>query len=90
VLIRKTSLPDLLRVVGRIRRAVDTPLDLDGQPVTVGVSVGIAHFPDDGDDVATLLRRDVAMYAAKESHSGYALYDGSGDFHAPAASQESA
>jgi diguanylate cyclase (GGDEF)-like protein/PAS domain S-box-containing protein len=84
VLIRKTSLPDLLQVVDRIRRAVDSPIDLDGQPVTVGVSVGIARFPDDGDDVATLLRRaDVAMYAAKESHSGYALYDGSRDFHAP-------
>lgn len=80
VLVRKAALESLLRVVERIRRAVEEPLELDGLPVSVGVSVGVARFPQDGDDVATLLRHaDVAMYAAKHSSSGHALYEVSTD-----------
>jgi EAL domain-containing protein (putative c-di-GMP-specific phosphodiesterase class I) len=43
--------------------------------VSVDASVGIAVSPDHGSDVATLLRRaDVAMYEAKDSHGGVAVY----------------
>ena len=42
-------------------------LDLDGQTVVVGTSIGVAIFPDDGDDPESLLKNaDVAMYHAKE------------------------
>ena len=41
----------------------------------VAASVGIAIFPEHGDDADTLLRHaDVAMYQAKASRSGHAFY----------------
>ncbi|GAB6051734.1 hypothetical protein JCM17960_05540 [Magnetospira thiophila] len=47
------------------------PFDIDGQSISIGVSVGIAHFPDDADDAAELNRRaDLALYLAKEEGRG--------------------
>jgi EAL domain-containing protein (putative c-di-GMP-specific phosphodiesterase class I) len=43
--------------------------------VDVGASIGIARFPEDGEDPHALLRHaDVAMYAAKEARSGCQVY----------------
>jgi GGDEF domain-containing protein len=43
--------------------------------VTVGVSVGIALYPDDGPDLATVTRKaDRAMYAAKGRGGGVCFY----------------
>ena len=73
-----------IEVVERIRHAVNRPIMLDGLPVTVDASVGIAFHPADGDDVNVLLQRaDVAMYVAKETHSGYAIYSCDDDRHEP-------
>jgi len=41
-------------------------LPVDASPVTLGASLGIAVFPEDGEDAASLIRSaDEAMYAAK-------------------------
>ena len=73
-----------IEVVERIRHAVNRPFMLDGLPVTVDASVGIAFHPADGDDVTVLLQRaDVAMYVAKETHSGHAIYSSDDDRHEP-------
>src|SRR5258708_31851488 len=43
--------------------------------VETGASIGTAMYPLHGDDPSTLLRRaDVAMYVAKRSGGGYAVY----------------
>jgi EAL domain-containing protein (putative c-di-GMP-specific phosphodiesterase class I) len=43
--------------------------------VETGASIGISMYPVHGDDPSTLLRRaDVAMYVAKRSGGGYAVY----------------
>jgi EAL domain-containing protein (putative c-di-GMP-specific phosphodiesterase class I) len=48
---------------------------VDDLALEVGASIGIARFPLDGSDSHTLLRcADVAMYAAKESHTGWKFY----------------
>src|SRR5690606_16204119 len=47
--------------------ALTTPFDVDGQELFVSTSIGIAIYPNDGDDADTLLRHsDTAMYYAKE------------------------
>ncbi|HEU0199109.1 MAG TPA: EAL domain-containing protein, partial [Burkholderiaceae bacterium] len=65
-----------VEVARRILQALRVPLQFEGQPIDVGTSIGIARYPEHGDDDVALLRRaDLAMYAAKRSHSGYALYE---------------
>jgi diguanylate cyclase (GGDEF)-like protein len=51
----------------RIINAIDEPLVFDGYEQFVTTSIGIAVYPDDGDDADTLIKHaDVAMYRAKE------------------------
>ncbi|GGL00598.1 hypothetical protein GCM10012284_38850 [Mangrovihabitans endophyticus] len=61
-------------VAERIDERLRHPFDLDGEPVTVGASVGVAMFPDLGTDVASLFRAaDAAMYEAKRGGGGVRL-----------------
>lgn len=65
---------------GRLLSALTHPFDLDGHPFYVATSIGIAVYPDHGDDAASLLRRaDVAMYNAKRRAVGSALYSATTD-----------
>lgn len=61
--------------VMKILAAMDAPLALNGQELTVLVSVGIARCPAHGTNAAHLMEyADQAMYQAKRSSSRYALY----------------
>ena len=52
----------------RIVTAMAEPIVVEGHRLTVAASIGIAIYPDDGTDAATLLKNaDAAMYAAKEA-----------------------
>jgi diguanylate cyclase (GGDEF)-like protein len=54
------------RVAQKLLGALGQGLEYDGRPLTVGASIGIALFPEDGEDMATLRRHaDQAMYEAK-------------------------
>ena len=64
----------------RLHQALHEPFTLHDLPLEVAVSIGIAVYPQHGDDVDTLLRHaDVAMYLAKESYAGTAVYDSEQD-----------
>jgi diguanylate cyclase (GGDEF)-like protein/PAS domain S-box-containing protein len=56
------------------RKLVDVmtdPVQIDDHMVFIGVSIGIAIFPDDGDDFDTLTKHaDTAMYASKSKGRG--------------------
>jgi len=70
------------RAAAALLAALDAPAEIDGHTLHAAVSIGIALYPDHGDDVDVLLRRaDVAMYAAKRGHRGVALYDADQDSH---------
>ena len=57
---------DAFVVAETIRTMVCHPMRLDGLELSVSPSIGIAHFPEHGDDVRQLIRcADEAMYAAK-------------------------
>ena len=59
----------------RLRTACRGPFDLAGQRISVGVSIGIALFPQDGQDGDALLQHaDNAMYSAKDDRTGHAFY----------------
>jgi diguanylate cyclase (GGDEF)-like protein len=76
-----TGASEAARVVAaKIQKALEEPLVIDGQPMDMAASIGIARFPDHGDDASALMRAaDVAMYEAKRAKSGYAIYDPSHD-----------
>lgn len=67
---------DAARVAQRIIEGLNRPFVLDGNEVVVTASIGIALFPDDGEDMDTLLKNaDIAMYHAKEQgRNGYQFY----------------
>jgi len=55
----------------RLHAGVVTDLELDGQHLRVGISIGIAIFPADGTDATTLLNNaDAALYRAKAAGRG--------------------
>ena len=56
-------------VAGSVMQAVAQPVQYgDGLKLSLSVSIGISLYPDDGDDLDTLLRHaDVAMYHAKQT-----------------------
>ncbi|HEX5162578.1 MAG TPA: EAL domain-containing protein [Steroidobacteraceae bacterium] len=52
------------------------PIDVAGISIEVGVSIGIARFPQDASEAQTLLRHaDVAMYLAKRRGTAFEYYD---------------
>jgi diguanylate cyclase (GGDEF)-like protein/PAS domain S-box-containing protein len=56
------------------------PIDVAGISIEVGVSIGIARFPQDAADAQALLRHaDVAMYVAKRRGVSYEFYDAAFD-----------
>src|SRR5678815_698581 len=58
---------DIAQVAQKVFDQLSQPATLDGRELAVTCSVGIAVFPDDGDDAETLIRNaDAAMYHAKE------------------------
>ena len=60
----------------RLLRALEAPIVIALQPVDVRASIGIAVFPEHGDDAATLLRHaDIALSQAKKTKTGHALFD---------------
>jgi diguanylate cyclase (GGDEF)-like protein len=67
-------------VAERIRASLHEPISFEGTLVDLDASLGIALFPDHGEDFDQLHRRaDVAMYVAKASGGGVAVYDAEKD-----------
>ena len=69
---------DVVHAVARMKAAIEEPVTLQGLSLSLEASMGIAIYPQDGEDVETLLRAaDGAMYHAKAEKSGWAFYDAS-------------
>ena len=63
------------REIGRLMTCISEPFAVDELSLEVGASIGVARYPEDGDDSHALLRcADIAMYAAKESQADFKVY----------------
>lgn len=64
-------------IADRFLTHINEPVQLSEQSINPRVSIGIAHYPDDGTDASRLLKAaDSAMYAAKQAGKHrYAFYE---------------
>ena len=66
---RSNSLDGSLAVADKIARQLEAPMEIKGYSCNIGVSIGVAVFPQHGEDPDALLRKaDAAMYEAKKTH----------------------
>lgn len=70
------SLEGAIFVAEKICSAVDRPVPIEDKVAQVGISIGVALYPDHGDNQHALIRNsDAAMYAAKITNSGFSVHD---------------
>ena len=71
-------------LLDRLTASVEPVVDLDGLPLAVEASIGVAFYPQHGLDVEGLVKRaDVALYVAKQQERPYAVYEQKDDAHEP-------
>jgi len=71
-----TDLAAAAAIAWKIQQACEQGFVINGEVVHVSPSIGIALFPDHGSTTTELLHRaDLAMYVAKRSGNGYAVFD---------------
>lgn len=58
----------------KIIRAMSQPFNIAGNQLSVGLSIGIALYPENGTDAASLMKAaDIALYDAKEDPSNFCI-----------------
>ena len=63
-------------VIEKVEQALLEPFELADIKIDVRMAIGVALYPDHGEDADTLFRRaDIAMYAAKAKQETSALYN---------------
>jgi len=67
ILLENTSYEETELVAQKIKAKLTQPILICGIELTIGISLGIAVYPEDGTDMSELLRKaDARMYEAKE------------------------
>ncbi len=75
---------DAVALAKHVTSALRQPFMVDGMALQVGVSVGVAYYPEHGGSSHALLRAaDVAMYRAKTLTAGVVVYDRCFDDYSP-------
>jgi diguanylate cyclase (GGDEF)-like protein len=76
ILLTHASADEAALLAARVHEALEAPFSIGGLPLEVAASIGIAVYPEHGEDVDVLLQHaDVAMYVAKDAHARTASYD---------------
>jgi diguanylate cyclase (GGDEF)-like protein/PAS domain S-box-containing protein len=69
-------------IAARLQTTVRQPIEAGGFRIDVGLSIGIARYPQDAGDAASLLSHaDIAMYDSKRRGSAFEHYDAAHDEH---------
>ncbi len=65
----------VINIGKRILDEINQPFTVEGNRLEIGISIGIAFYPDDGEHAQTLLEQaDLAMYRAKSAEQSVILY----------------
>ncbi|MBB3120010.1 putative bifunctional diguanylate cyclase/phosphodiesterase [Pseudoduganella violacea] len=76
ILLPGADLDHAIGLAAAVLQALETPLSLDEQTVDIGAGLGIAGYPEHGQDGESLLSMaEVAMYTAKQRRDGAVVYD---------------
>lgn len=68
------------KVTGKIQDCFQAPFGFEENKLYLGVSIGVARYPENGNDTDTLMSRaDVAMYANKRINKPYSFYSSEHD-----------
>ena len=72
---------DACQLADKILKAIRKPFIFDGHKLKITTSIGIAVFPDDGEDIDTLMKNsDISLYHAKnKGRNNYQICNSSGD-----------
>ena len=75
VVLPNAGLEQSVKIAEKISHSIDEPFIVEGHNLNVGISIGIAIYPEHGTESQTLVRRaDVAMYVAKRADQHYSIY----------------
>ena len=81
---RLTTSDDVQQVIKNLHACLEVPFMIDGIPIVVETSIGVATMPEHADNTDTLLQRaDIAMYQAKQMASDYTVYAPEFNPHSP-------
>lgn len=83
VVLPGVELEQAVNIAEKITRAMEEPFHIEGNSMSIDVSIGIALYPRHGTDSDTLLQHaDIALYAAKKTDGAfYSIYNAELDDH---------
>lgn len=80
VVLTHTDRHTAVTMANKILQAMEQTIVVDSYELYVSLSIGVATYPEHGEDAAALLQHaDVAMYNAKQSQAGYSIYEADED-----------
>jgi len=85
IVLPDTESKQAIEVAKKVLASLEPSFQLDDQILSIGASIGIAMYPDHGEDDASLIRyADIAMYEAKSNKGEPCLYDPEADHYTTA------
>jgi diguanylate cyclase (GGDEF)-like protein len=82
IMLPSTDVDGAILAAQKVLQEIERPLVVEGRPLAVRASVGVACFPEHGASAEALLQKaDVAMYLAKTDRQGIAVYAADRDRH---------
>jgi len=78
------AINEVQSIINKIQELLEPPFMIEGVPISVEASIGVATMPEHAEDSHMLLQAaDIAMYHAKQMASSYAIYKPRYNLHSP-------